>query len=130
MQESLEHLDLWVPVALLDPLENLEMMVRLESLANRVSVDLLDPRGLVDFQELLAYLESRVTEVIQVLMVQRERLELLGLRVNLVPREKTALLAPWDLVVCLAREAVLDPVASLVPVVMTACLVPLVPQAQ
>lgn len=115
-----------VPLGLL---ENLEMMVRLESPASLVSVDQLDLRELVDSQELLACPASRDTEVIQVLTVQRERPELLEPRVSLVLLERMAPTDQWDLVVCLAREAALDLLDLLEQEEMTVCLVLLVPLA-
>lgn len=107
-------------MAPLDLLENLEMMVKLANLENQVSVDLRDLRELVDSRELLVCLASRGTEVIQGVTVQRERLELLVLRVNLVLLERAALRDQWDLVVCLVREDVLEPVELLELVEMMA----------
>jgi len=115
-----------VPLGLL---ENPEMMVRLVSLASLVSVDQLDLRELVDSQELLACPASRDTEVIQVLMVQRERPELLAPRVSLVLPERMAPTDQWDPVVCLAREAALDLLELLVQEEMMVCPAPLVPLA-
>jgi len=113
----------------LDLLGNPEMMVRLVSLASLVSVDQLDLRELVDSQELLACPVSRDTEVILVLMAQRERLELLVPRVSLVLPERMAPTDQWDLVVCLAREAALDLLELPVQEEMMVCPALLVPQA-
>lgn len=107
-------------MAPLDLLENLEMMVKLANLENQVSVDLRDLRELVDSRELLVCLASRGTEVIRGVTVQRGRLELLVLRVNLVLLERAALPDQWDLVVCLVREDVLEPVELLELVEMMA----------
>lgn len=108
-------------MAPLDLLENPEMMVKLANLANQASADPPDLRELVDSQELLACPASKDTEGIQVLMVQRERPELLGPRVSLVLPERLVLLDQWALVVCLVREAVLDPAVPRVLVETTVC---------
>ncbi|MEQ2231877.1 hypothetical protein ILYODFUR_005173, partial [Ilyodon furcidens] len=128
--ESLDKLALWVPVALLDLLENPEMMVNQVNQGNQVTVDPPDLRELVVSQELLVCRASRDTEVIQVLTVQREKLVLLVLRVRLVRQARAAHLDPWDRVVCLGSEDVPDPLELLVHVVMMACLVLLVLQVQ
>lgn len=108
-------------MAPLDHLENPEMTVKLESLESLVTVDLLGLRGLVDSLELLVFRASKDTEVIQVLMVQRERLEPLEQRERLVLLVRVVPLDQWALVVCLVKEDVLDPVELLVLVEMMVC---------
>lgn len=124
---SLVLLAQWDPVAPLDPLANQEVMVRLANLERLVSVDLLGLRELVDSLELLVFPESRVTEVTLVWMELRERVVLQEPRVRLALPERMEPLDQWVHVVCLAREAVLDHLDLLVPVVTMACPVPLVP---
>ncbi|KAK0146918.1 Collagen alpha-1(II) chain [Merluccius polli] len=87
----------WVPVAPLDLLANLEMMVRLANQVNLVNVDLLDLR------------------VIQVLTDRRESMALLALRASLVHLVRTAHPDLWDPGVCLVREVVQDPLDLLAP---------------
>lgn len=113
-------------MVLLGLLENQEKMVKPANLVKEVSVDLLDLRELGDSQEPPVCQASRDTEVTPVLMVQRERQELLVQRVNLVLLERTVLLVPWDLEVCPVREDVQDPAELLELVEMTACPVLLV----
>lgn len=108
-------------MAPLDRLENLEMTVKLENPVKLETVDLLGLRELVDSLELLVFLASKDTEVIQVLMVQRERLEPLEQRESLVLLVKVVLLDQWALAVCLVREDALDQVELLVRVEMTVC---------
>lgn len=115
-------------MAPLDHLENLETMVKLENLENLVIVDLLGLRGLVDSLELLVFQASKDTEVIQVLMVQRERLELLDPRERLVLLVRAVPLDQWALVVCPVKEDVQDPVESLVHEEMMVCQALPVPQ--
>lgn len=110
----------WGLVAPLDPLENPAMTVKLENLVNLATVGLLGLRGLVDSLELLVFPASKDTEVIQVLMVQRESLELLEQRERLELPVRAVPLDQWALVVCLAREDVRDPVELLVLVEMMA----------
>lgn len=117
-------------MALPDPLENLEMMVRLVSQVKVVSVDPPDPRELVDSQELLVFLESRDTEAILVWTEPKESQEQQELRESPVPLVRMAPLDPWDLAVSLVREDVPVPLELLVLVEMMVCpvlLVPLVP---
>nr|XP_029512110.1 uncharacterized protein LOC115126601 [Oncorhynchus nerka] len=104
--------------------------VRLANPAKVVNVDLLVLRELVDSQELPVCLESRATEVIQVWMDSRERVELLVLRVSLVLPVRMALQDQWDHAVCPVREVVPDPLVLLALVVMTVCLALLVLLAQ
>lgn len=66
----------WVPVVLLGPLENLVMMVKLESLENLAKEALLALRVLGASQEPQAFLVSKVTEVTQAWMVLRAKLVL------------------------------------------------------
>lgn len=66
----------WVPVVLQAPLENLVMMVKLESLESLVKEALLALRVLVASQEPQAFLVSKVTEVTQAWMVLRGKLVL------------------------------------------------------
>jgi len=124
------ELDPWDLVALLDLLANLEMMVKLANLANLASVDPLALRELVDSQGLLVYLASRDTEVTLVWTEPRERPELQEARERAVLLVRMAPLDPWDPVVCLVREDVLEHLELLVLVEMMVCpalLVPLAP---
>lgn len=73
-QGNLVSLVPWVLVVLLALLENLAMMVKLESLENLVKEALLALRVLAASREPQAFLVSRVTEVTPVWMVLRERL--------------------------------------------------------
>lgn len=102
-------------------LENPEMTVKLENLVKLATVDLQGLRGLVDSLELLVFLASKDTEVIQVLMVQRERRVLLEQRERLVLLVKVVPLDQWALVVCPVRGDVLDPVELLVHEEMMVC---------
>lgn len=113
-------------MAPLDLLENLEMTVKLENLVNPATVDLLGLRAPEDFPELLVFLASKDTEVIQVLMDQRERLEPLEQKERLVLLVRVEPLDQWALGVCPVREDVLDPVEFPVPVEMMVCLAHLV----
>lgn len=110
-------------MAPLDRLENPEMTVKLENPVKLATVDLLGLRELVDSLELLVFPASKDTEVIQVLMVQRERLEPLEQRESLVLLVKAVPLDQWVLVVCLVREDALDQVELLVRVEMMVCQV-------
>ncbi|CAL8402929.1 unnamed protein product [Arctogadus glacialis] len=128
-QENPDSLAHWDPVAPLDFLANLEMMVRLANQANLVSVGLLDLREHVASLEHLACPASRDTEAIQVLMELRESMALLALKASLDPLVRTAPPDLWVPGVCLAREVVQDPPDLLVLVEMMVCPVPLVPLA-
>lgn len=90
------------------PQENQEKMVKQAQLGNLVNVDLSGLRELVDSQEHQGYLESRDTEVIQVLMVLKESPEPLGLKVSPGLLEKAALLDRWAHVVYLVKGGVQD----------------------
>lgn len=90
------------------PQENQEMMGKQANLGNLVNVDLPGLRELVDSQEHQVYLESRDTEVIQVLMVLKESPEPLGLKVRPGLLEKAALLDQWAHVVYLVKGGVQD----------------------
>jgi len=125
--ESLAQLALWDPADPPDPLVNQEVMVRQASPARQENEAPLDLRVLVDSLEPPDSPGSRVTGVTPDWTAPRERAEPLEPRARLVHLVRTELPDPWDLVVCLAREDVLDPLELLVPVVMMACLVPLVP---
>lgn len=116
----------WVPVAHLVPQANQEMMVNQENLVIVVNVDQMDLREPVDFQEHQAYLESRDTEVTQVLTVLKENLELLDLKVRLARPERAGLLDQWVLVVYLVNVDAQDLLELLVLVEMMAYLVLLV----
>lgn len=99
------------------------------SRANLATVESVDPqalRELVDSQEHPDYLESRDTEVTQVLMVLKESLELLEQKVNPALLEKVELLDRWVREVCLVNGGVQDRQELLVLVVMTVCLAVLV----
>lgn len=116
--ESPDHLAQWVPVALLVPQENQEMMASLGNLGKVVSVDLSDLRELVDSQEHQVYLESRDTEDIQVSTGLKESLEPLEQKASPALRERVALLDRWVPVVCLVKEGVQDRLELLVLVGM------------
>ncbi|KAG7472920.1 hypothetical protein MATL_G00114240 [Megalops atlanticus] len=127
--ESLENpvqLAPLVPVAPRDPLANLEMMVKLANLAKQGRGG---PQGLRELEaspEHLAFLGSKDTEVTQVWMVQRERVELQALRVRQVHQVRTVLRDPWAHAGCPGREADPDPLELLVLVEMMVCLALLV----
>lgn len=70
---SLVSLVPWVPVVLLALLENLVMMVKLGNPEKLGKEAFLALRVLVDSREPQAFLESKVTEVIQAWMVLREK---------------------------------------------------------
>lgn len=97
-------------------LENPAMTVNLENLVKLATVDPQGLRGLVDSLELLVFPVSKDTEVIQVLMGQRARLELSDQRERRELLGRAAPLDQWALVVCLVREDVLDPAELLVRV--------------
>lgn len=118
--ESPDHPAQWVLVVPRVPQENQERMGKQANLGKLGNVDLLGLRELVDSQEHRVYLESRDTEVIQVLMVLKESLEPLGLKVRPGLLEKVALLDQWAHVVYLVNGGVLDHPELLVLVGMMA----------
>lgn len=105
-------------MAPLDHLGNLVMTVKLEKLVKLVTVDLLGLKGLVDSLGLLVFLASKDTEVIQVLMGQKEKLVQLEQRESLELLVRAVPLDQWALEVCPVREDVLDPAEWLVRVEM------------